>query len=329
MHTTRWLVTLASCLLTLFAITGCGTHHNATVTVTLGGPGHTTIPLTPIAQTIAAGQAKQAAAGHPAAAHALLRSEPAAASSPTALAHDRALKPAGQPTFPKHIPLAAVETPGCVTKLVRNYSSREGSPILLAVLHFTSSPDKGWAGVDANVSWFNNPAAQASSNYIIDRKIGACALVVPESQKAWAQAGFNRAALSVEVTANGSEGSYVVGKGKARLLQLMRRWHNVYKIPYRHGKVSGCTIVRTGFVMHDDLGQCGGGHVDVLPYEIDSLIREAAGGSVTSVDKVTCRKLNWWRTNGRPHGPAENNAIRRLKALTKRGVTCTAHGPTK
>jgi hypothetical protein len=29
--------------------------------------------------------------------------------------------------------------------------------------------------------------------------------------------------------------------------------------------------------MHKDLGQCGGGHVDVAPYDIDPLIAEAQG----------------------------------------------------
>lgn len=298
-----------------------------TITIKLGGPGHVAIPLTPSAQAIAKSQAAQDKAGNEQGAESQLQPEPDASQTPAVQKRDAKLQPKGQPDIPAQVPQAAVEQPGCQTTLVRNFSGRGGSPVLLGVIHYTSSVDHGWAGVLANVSWFDNPASQASSNYIIDRKIGACALAVGEASKAWTQAGFNRVAVSVEVTANGSEGSLVVGPGRARLIQLMRGWHDRWKIPYRHGKVSGCSVVRTGFVMHADLGQCGGGHVDVKPYEIDGLIAEAAQGSaasrrVSSVDKVTCRKLTWWRTHGRPHGLAERRAVARRRALAKRQVRC-------
>lgn len=314
-----------------------GTHHR-TVTVTLGGPGKAKVPLSPQAQVIAKSQAAQDAAGNETAAHSDLRAEPPAASSPGVLAHDEKLTPAGQPVLPAHPPLAAVHTPGCRTLLVRNYSSRAGAPILLFVIHFTVSTDSGWSGVLANVRWFDSPAAQASSNYIIDRRIGACALAVAEASKAWAQAGFNRVALSVEVTARGSEGSLVTGAGKARLIALMRRAHSVYKIPYRHGAVSGCSVARSGFVMHADLGSCGGGHVDVRPYGIDSLISAAAAGSkpkptITAADRLACRKLNWYRARVRGHHsttpPMRSRARARKAALAKRHLTCTSKGPVR
>jgi hypothetical protein len=248
----------------------------ATATVVTIGPSsaQTKVQLPPAAQAIATAQAREDALGDEQAAHSDLKdSTPQPESIQQA---NNAEKPSGQPTLPAIPPQAAQQIPGCRTILVRNFSSRNGAPILLFVIHFTVSKDSGWAGILGNVKWFDSAAASASSNWIIDRLIGACATVVQETDKAWAQAGFNPWSLSVEVTANGTEGSLVQGAGKARLIALMRRAHDVYKIPYRHGKVSGCRVVQSGFVIHKDLGQCGGGHVDVTPYSIDPLISTAA-----------------------------------------------------
>lgn len=46
-------------------------------------------------------------------------------------------------------------------------------------------------------------------------------------------------------------------------------------------------------------------------------------------DRTTCRRLNWWRAHGRPHGLAERRAIRRRRALAARGVRCTRRGPVR
>jgi hypothetical protein len=165
----------------------------------------------------------------------------------------------------------------------------------------------------------------------VSRAGGQCAYIVPESRKAWAQAGFNRVTpCSIEVTETGKEGAYLVGAGKTKVIQIVRdcarRWH----IPLQHGKVSGCTVVRAGVVEHKDLGQCGGGHFDDSPYSIDPIIaaaRSGGSGAVTATDRTTCRKLNWWRSHGRPHGKPEANAVRRRRALAARRVTCTSRGP--
>lgn len=250
-----------------------------TTTYLLHGPSHSTIVLSPQAQSVASQQQQQAAAGNTQAAHSNLRAEPPQASAPATLKADAKLTPPGQPSIPVHVPLATVNQPGCRTLLVRNYSSRLGAPIELGVLHQTISPDDGWNGVLGNVRWFDTPAAQASSNYIVARSGGQCAYIVPETQKAWAQAGFNRVALSIEVTETGKEGSYLPpGPGRNRVIQLMIAWHHRWKLPYQHGIVnkSTCTVVKPGFVEHIDLGPCGGGHFDDSPYSIDPLIAEAA-----------------------------------------------------
>lgn len=247
------------------------------VTITLGGFGHKQITLAPPAQEIAKTQAAQDAAGNEQAAHSDLRTEPPASQTPQVLAHERELTPAGQPVPPAHPPLATVHQAGCRTLPVRNYSSRSGSPILLIVLHFTVSSDSGWNGVLANVRWFDSAAAQASSNYIVART-GECAYIVPESLKAWAQAAFNRVALSIEVTNTGKYPTYVLAGGRARLVQLLVAMHDRWKIPLQHGAVSGYNVTRPGVVEHFDLKGPGGGHVDDSPYhaEVDSIIRAAA-----------------------------------------------------
>lgn len=305
-----------------------------TFTVTLGGPGHKTVALPPAAQTVAEDQKAQDARGNEDAAHSNLRDPMVPA--PELLRSNARRAPPGAPEIPLHAPLAAQNVPGCRTLPVRNYSSRNGAPILLFVFHFTVSTDSGWAGVLGNVRWFDSLAASASSTYIVDRRVGACALAVPEYLKAWAQAAYNPWALSLEVTARGTEGVYLpAGPGRQRVLYLMHRAHQVYKIPYEHGAVSGGRVIRTGFVMHKDLGIAGGGHFDVSPYGIDDLIAEAkrtdptVSSPVTRTDRITCRRINWWRQHGRPHGQAERNAIRRRRALTKRGVTCTRTGPVR
>jgi hypothetical protein len=342
MNTPRLRAILASVLSLLVAvglvvtITDNGPDHppdkpRRTVTVTIGGAGapKSTVTLPPTAQIVASHQAAEAAAGNEQAAHSDLHetSPPTAAAAAAA----RKLTPAGQPVLPRHPPLAAVHTPGCQTHLVRNFSSRGGAPILLFVIHYTVSTDNGWAGVLGNVKWFDSPAAQASSNYIIDRRIGACALVVAEASKAWAQASFNPWALSVEITARGNEGSLVEGAGKARLLALMRRAHDVYGIPYRHGAVTqaGCRVTRTGFVIHKDLGQCGGGHVDTTPYSIDPLITAAAATSrphVTASDRAACKQIRAYRDRRKAHKPITRAGKtlfeRRLALEHARGLRC-------
>lgn len=307
-----------------------GTKHTTT-TITLAGPGHQKVALTPPAQAIAKTQAAQDAAGQDQAAHSNLRAEPPAASAPAVVAHDKAIAPAGQPTSPANIPQAAVNVSGCRTLHVRNFSSRTGSPTLLFVEHQTISPDNGWAGVLGNVAWFDSLAAQASSNFIISRAGGQCAYIVPMALKAWAQAGFNRVAVSVEVTETGREGSYLVGAGAARMIQLERLAHRVYRIPYRHGRVSGCSVVRSGFVEHADLGACGGGHHDDQPYSIDPLIAAAKAldaPRVSAIDRARCTRLNAWRANRRPARWLAA-AVRLKRLLAADRIICVSGKPAR
>lgn len=313
----------------------------ARTTVTLGGPA-TKVPGQPSqhkitldekGQQIVEAQKAEDAAGDAAAAESDLHESKLPTDQAEQLAEK--LTPPGQPPVPEHVPLAAASQPGCTTSFVRNYSERHGAPVLLGFIHWTGSPiTLGPQGGLAIVHWFDLPAAQASSNYITDQA-GRCWYTVPETKKAWTQAGANPWAVSVEIINPGVLPLFRAPAGRKIVVKLIQGWHKRWHIPYRHGKVNTatCVPIRSGFLAHRDGGPCAGGHPDVgIPSAVDGLIAEAArtdpsNRHVTSVDRVTCRKLNWWRSHGRPHGKPEANAVRRRKALDRRHVDCTPSGP--
>lgn len=297
------------------------------VTITVKGPGHSTATVT--APQSAVDQAKDDL-------HAGLRTE-APDGVPAAeldAGREQQERLAADDQLPIVTPLAAPSQRGCVSRFVQNASSRRGVTPRLFVPHFTVSPNRpGWSDVNAIVSLFDRPAFAASSSYVIDRE-AHCAYIVKESDKPWTQAGFNPVSISVEIINSGRERNLIDGAGREKLVQVMadsmRRW----KIPARLGAVSGCTVTRSGILDHSALGACGGGHNDVNPYrgELPGLIadvkRAMARGTITVTDKVTCRKLNSWRKAGRPKGGQwERHSVRRKRALTSRGVVCTARGP--
>lgn len=266
-------------------------------TVTLGGPGHDQVVLTPPAQAIVK-DAKQDDAAPVKGGHTGVTENDLNAPPPNTdvVKQSQDLQPPGQPDIPAHVPLATASVPGCATRLVRNYSSRRGAPVLLGVIHWTGSrPTPGSpASGRAIVSWFDQPAAQASSSEISDQD-GRCWLVVPESQKAWTQAAFNSWSVSVEIVNQGVQPLFQKPAARAVVVKLMRGWHRRWKIPYRRAHVTqnGCRVVRSGFLAHRDLGACGGGHPDVGTFNLDGLIREAAN---TDQCNARCRRAQDLKT---------------------------------
>jgi hypothetical protein len=151
---------------------------------------------------------------------------------------------------------------------VRNYSSRHGQRPSLWVIHDTESPNVSGRGppgkqdIRAICSWFNNPNSQASSNYTTDAD-GNTLLMVALTDKAWTQAGFNSVAISDEFIGYASQTSWPFAQLHAGE-QLAAADLKKYGIPAQHGSVNTqtCQVIRPGFVMHADLGICGGGHHD-------------------------------------------------------------------
>lgn len=73
-----------------------------------------------------------------------------------------------------------------------NYGSRNGAPVVFVIVHDTEGP------FDASVSWLQNPAAQASSHYIIRSEDGYIDQLVHDVDMAWGVRCWNPITLSIE-----------------------------------------------------------------------------------------------------------------------------------
>jgi hypothetical protein len=240
--------------------------------------------------------------------------------------------------LPLNLPFAAPSTPGCRSNFVANHSSRNGIAPHVIFMHWTGSANRpGWGDVNAITAWFNQARSQASSNYIVDAE-GNCAYIVREADKSWTQAALNPVGISFEVVHPGGPNEpYCPGACRRKVAHIIAGISKRWKIPLQRAIVRNCRVERSGVTDHRAGGACAGGHPDVGGFSVDPIIRLAHtyAGQVkhrykpTSTDRVTCRKLNWWRTHGRHHGKPERNAVRRKKALAKRGVVCTRRGPLR
>lgn len=155
-----------------------------------------------------------------------------------------------------------------------NHSSREGAHPTLIVIHATVSHNrKGLSDLQAIGSWFQNPAAQASSHVCTDNE-GNSAVYVDSALKAWHCAAYNRMSLGIEqiLPADGSEVTTALYQETARWIA---RWGKMYRIPMQFGSVSGGVVRRAGIVRHSDLGSLGGGHTDPGRYDMNALLKLA------------------------------------------------------
>lgn len=260
------------------------------------------------------------------------------------------------PSISGPVPLASPHQAGCITRQnSNNWSYRNGIRPSIIPIHLTVSPNvPGWSDVNGNWAFLNRAATQASANYIVDGE-GHCVYAVPETLKAWAQANFNSAsACAIEVVNYGNSGhesSYIAPAGMRQLARIVHdcaaRWH----IPLREGRVSGCSVVRSGVVDHDHLGICGGGHNDITPYGsgcrrtgggegtntwpcVDAVIAAAKGGSKpppTAHANKLCRELMHYRREMAAKPPTfpeaqrgRYNAVR--GALVRAKYRCSTSG---
>lgn len=266
------------------------------------------------------------------------------------VAAEEDLPPADQP-----IETGGAQLNPCKTSYASNRSSYGARKVRSygTVLHYTVSANvRGWSDVYGIRSYLNR--VRLSANDIMDFE-GNCLHTVPYTNNAYTQGPFNQYYDSLEIVATGQEtraqwlaapifkrhilANYLTDRLKAR------------GVPLRFVDPVACGPL-TGYSDHFHL-ECGNNHYDVAPscargnvlanptisavpfgrdcsgFPFDVLARQLndGQGSMTAVDKVTCRKLQWWRTHGRPHGKAETNAITRRQALASRHVTCTAKGP--
>lgn len=241
----------------LFALLGYGAKHY--VTYKVRGP-HGKVTL-----TVPATVAKQTAAALDDHRNARDQTPAGATASVLQAAQAQTARLAAQDRFPKHFPDAAPEQRGCTTRLVVNYSSRNGVAPHAFILHYTVSPNvTGWADVNAVVGLFNTASYQASSNYVYDNE-GNCAYIVREVDKAWTQAAANPEAISVEIIDTGFEKTLLPPAARRKLAgiisDVLARWH----IPVQLGAFDGGRFTRWGILDHQMLGTAGGGHSDISP----------------------------------------------------------------
>lgn len=212
---------------------------------------------------------------------------------------------------------------GCVTRILpANYSSRPGVRPVWFVLHYTVSHNvAGWSDVNAIINLFSNPARQASSNFVIDAE-GNCAYIVPIEAKAWTQAGGNPWSVSVEVIAYGDEDNYLGPAGWAKLRSVASQVSARTGIPLRRGSVAGgCVPGRAGIVQHKDFGLCGGGHVDITPFSVDSAVKVLT----PKPNPLTKTERKIVRSAHQPKGTGHSEAYWRGRARERVRVFDAAH----
>lgn len=227
-------------------------------------------------------------------------------------------------------PLATPNFPGCTTRILpTNWSNRTASVRAVGV-HYTAGGNRpGLSDMNGLTGYASSPSAGVSWHFLIDAE-GHCYYSVPLQKKAWTIGNLNSQTVNIEVIGTGKESKFPAGEaGSRKLSAVIRGIAKRYGFPVRGGAVSNCNVTRSGVITHWQGGACSGGHIDIKPYDIGKVVSRARTGGVTSTDRVTCRKLNWWRRAGRPKGEPEANAVRRRRALEKRGVTCTSKGPVK
>lgn len=220
-------------------------------------------------------------------------------------------------TLPDLTPLAAPFQAGCATRLVGNYSSRNGVRPRVIVAHYTVSRNRpGADDVDAIAAYFNSPSSQASSHYVIDAD-GNCRYLVRETSKAWTVAAGNPVSLNVEHIAYGDEPDLANAGGYAKsgrvYAAMARRWD----IPLQRGAVSNCVVTRPGIVQHYDFGLCGGGHHDVTPFDVGKLVTAAR-----IAGRIYHRRADDRRAHKRYRAADCRRGVHRLRPADLRRAEC-------
>lgn len=215
-------------------------------------------------------------------------------------------------------PLAAQEFPGCRTRFVSNYSSRNGVRPRIIVWHQTVSRERGTSSQDALTAMASRRSSGVSWHLLVGRTNGLCTYTVPLTMKAWTQGNANPFSVGIEVEAYGDEPTYVAGLGERKLLSVTREIGRRFDIPMQKGLVENCRVVRRGIVEHSDLGACGGGHADVTPWSTAPLLEQlkAWGTPRTATQTRRCNALRYHRRKVKAgEGYWTTSRVRRVRYL--------------
>lgn len=154
-----------------------------------------------------------------------------------------------------------------ITSYVRNQSDRQpGSKIKLIVLHTTEGHNRpGLEDLKNLASWFNNPAAQASSHVGNDAE-GNDARFVADSKKAWTCAAYNSVSLNLEqIGFSATAQSTWLSQNQKQLqntAEWIAWWSKEHNIPIRKARVFKGRVLLSGVIQHSGLGVEGGNHGD-------------------------------------------------------------------
>lgn len=167
-----------------------------------------------------------------------------------------------------------------VTRLVRNRSSRRGVKPRGIVIHTTEGHDRpGLSDLQGLGSWFDNPAASASSHVGNDQE-GNDARYVPDGEKAWTCSTFNSQTLNIEQIgfAKFAESVWIASRRDQleNTAAWIAYWSQEWGIPVRRGKTLGPVVTTPGVMTHAQLGALGGGHHDPgAGYPLDWVLNRA------------------------------------------------------
>jgi hypothetical protein len=216
-------------------------------------------------------------------------------------------------------PLAAPEWPGCKTRFTPvNFSSRT-APIKGFALHYTASAGRdGWADMNGLAAYIASRAAGVSWHFLVDAE-GHCYYMVPVNKKAWTIGNLNSQTINAEIIGTGQEATYAGSAGFQKITKIVRRAASIYGFPVRLGAVSHCIVTRPGIITHWMGGACAGGHVDVKPYNIATIVqRMAAGGEkpLTAAQRSACNRLQFHRARAHKIGKWSPKRARRAAELT-------------
>ncbi len=227
---------------------------------------------------------------------------------------------------------------GCVTRFVRNQSSRNGVRPQHQTLHYTVSFNRpGWSDVNAIIAMFDRSSFGASSNFVIDAE-GNCAYIVPIENKSWTQAAANPFAISYEIIAYGNETAYLDPAGYRKLSSVMKQVAARTGIPVKRVGTNGCSPSARGVVQHYDYGICGGGHHDIKPFSVDQVVKIVAAGPDAAITskltkgekKIVSRRCYHWYKHQQVKGAVKQEQLRfsrhwKSEAADQRRAIVRAH----
>lgn len=185
-------------------------------------------------------------------------------------------------------PLATPNWPGCTTRILpTNWSNRTASVRAIG-LHYTAGANRsGLSDMNGLTGYASSPSAGVSWHFLIDAE-GNCYYSVPVSKKAWTIGNLNSETVNIEVIGTGKEGAYPASPaGQRKLAEVVRRIAQVYNLPLRLGASSNCHVTVTGVITHWQGGACAGGHVDIKPFAIASVVAAIASSSTSSSARLT------------------------------------------